>query len=147
MSGRLHHSPADIIRHLLVGLNVGTMPSAGENWPIHMAEPDQPDNCITMYDTEGRDFGRIRGGERQVMEGFQVKVRGVDHKTGYDKSNDIAQIMDTGVGNSTLTIDGTTYIVHTISRTSGVLILGKEIALSKRNLFTINAVVSLRIRP
>lgn len=148
MSGLLHHSPADIIRYILVAGSNGTMPSAGESWPINVSsEPDQPDNCITLYDTEGIDGGRtMNDGERQVHEGIQVKVRGTDHVVGFAKASLLASALDS-IRAKVLTIDSTTYIVHCVIRTGGVLSLGKEVTASKRSLFTINATVSLRIKP
>lgn len=148
MSGTLLHSPADIIRHLLKNNDHGTMPTENEEWPLNISmEPDKPDNCITLYDTQGRDFGfTAPDRERQVMEGIQIKVRAIDHPTGWVKAIALAIAIDQ-VSETVLTIDATQYIVHRIRRTSDVLVLGQEKPNSVRQLFTINAVVSLRIKP
>ena len=52
----LLHSPADILRHLLVDLGAGVLPENGTktNWPISEGqELNAPDNAICTYDTEG----------------------------------------------------------------------------------------------
>lgn len=148
MSGRLYHSAADIVRNLLKNEGHGTLPTEREAWPLNLSvEPDKPDNCITLYDTQGRDFGfTTPDRERQVMEGIQIKVRAIDHQTGFNKANALAIAIDQ-ISEEVLTIDGTQYIVHRIRRTSDVLVLGLEKPQSMRQLFTINAVVSLRIKP
>lgn len=148
MSGTLLHSPADIIRNLLRNNGHGTMPEEREAWPLNITvEPDKPDNCITLYDTQGRDFGfTAPDKERQVMEGIQIKVRATEHKAGFVKANAIAIAIDR-ISEAVLTIESTQYIVHRIRRTSDVLVLGLEMPQSVRSLFTINAVVSLRIKP
>ena len=148
MSGPLNHSPADIVRHLLKNEGYGTLPEEREDWPLNISmEPDKPDNCITLYDTQGRDFGfTAPDRERQVMEGIQIKVRAIDHPTGFTKANALAIAIDR-ISEEVLMIDATQYIIHRIRRTSDVLVLGQEKPQSNRHLFTINAVVSLRIKP
>jgi len=145
MSGHLEESPADIIRQLLVDLSLGTEPSADGSWPIHSTqEPDQPDDCITVYDTEGTQDGRsMIDGERFIHFGFQVRVRHAKHETGYHKADDIAMALDKTVYQNTVTIGANTYLVHAVSRKSGPLALGREPG-TGRVLFTINAVASIR---
>lgn len=152
MSGSLSHSPAEVIRQLLIDLGVGTVPSALGNWPIHVArEPDKPDSAITVYNTTGRDHGRtMNDGERQEHLGIQVRVRDMNHDDGFEKAQAVAMVLDQTVRLNTVTVSdrvGTgsaTYTVYSVSRTTGVIIVGEERPDSRRNIFTINAVVSLR---
>lgn len=146
MSGTLTHSPADVLRHLLVELGQGVLPSVGGDWPIYVgAEPNTPDSVVTLYDTAGRDDGRVMSdGERQEHHGVQIRLRDPDHQSGYLKARAVALALDQDIAQSEQTIAGTTYTVHAVSRTTDVISLGKEVPKSKRNLFTINVVVALR---
>jgi hypothetical protein len=139
------HSPADVLRYLLIQLGLGTAPSSGGAWPVYAAdEPATPDNCITVYDTQGRDAGRIMNtGEREEYPGFQVRVRSLDHPTGALKANQIADALDTAVRLTNVTVETYTYLVYCVSRTGNVLAAGKESPTSKRKLFFINGVVRL----
>lgn len=145
MSGALTHSPSQVIQQLLVDLGIGTLPSAGGSWPITASqERDKPDNVITVYDTAGVPDGRTMiDGVMQEHYGFQVKIRGDKHSTGYSKASEIQNAIDTGVQNTSVTVGSSVYAVATISRTGSIIALGTEPG-STRNLFTINATVSMR---
>lgn len=152
MSGNLFHSPADIIRTLLIDLGMATAPSAGGDWPAYVAqEPDTPDSVITVYDTAGTTGGRLQtSGETVEQHGFQVRVRDANHFEGYEKARAIAVALDESVANAVVSVGddvGTgsdTYIVYAVTRKGGIISLGKESPASKRSIFTINAVVALR---
>ncbi len=146
MSGSLSHSPADIVRRLLIDLSQGTDPSDGGSWPIFTgAESDTPDNAITIYDAASILGGRTQiDGEVQEHYGFRVRVRAVSHAVGDAKARAIAIVLDETVYQDTVTIGAIQYLVQAVSRKSGVLRLGKEVPGSRRHLFTINAVVALR---
>lgn len=146
MPGLLLHQPSFIVRRVLIDLGFGTNPSANLAWPMFdNSEPDSPDNVITIYDTSGKKSGRVMfSGETDLHHGIQIRVRGADAIVGYTKAMAIANGVDVTVYREVITIDSTEYIVQEISRTSDVLVLGKETPKSKRSLFTINAVVSLR---
>lgn len=145
MSGALSHSPADVVRYMMIDLSLGTIPTAGGSWPINVSvEPDSPDNCITIYDTEGIQSGSEQvGGEVQEHHGFQVRVRSPTHAVGYAKARAIAQALDTLVAYETVTISSNTYRVESVSRRGDVLVLGKDMSNTKRDLFTINYLVSI----
>ena len=146
MSGALTHSPADIIRQLLIDLSLGTAPADSGSWPIYVsAVPDTPDSIVTVTDTTGKDDGRLmNGGERQEHHGFQIAIRAVTHAAGFTKARAIAVSIDEDVDNADVTVSSSSYVVYAISRISGVIVAGKNPPTSKRNLFTINAVVALR---
>lgn len=146
MAGALTHSPADVIRYLLIDEGLGTLPSVSGSWPVYAAnEPDTPDNCITVYHTSNTIHGReMTAGETQEHEGVQIRIRSAGHNTGYVKADTIKRALDTSVSWNTVTISGTDYLVHAVHRTTGVLSLGKDLTNSRRDLFTINAVASLR---
>ncbi len=147
MSGPLNHSQSQIIRQLLIDLGGGTDPDDDDDWPIYANQiVDSPDSVITIKNTTPRNDGRLMvSGEAQVHEGIQITVRAADHGVCHDKTNDIAIIMSETVLNNTVVIGvGSAYTVYAASLTSGPIDLGKNVDISKRNLFTLNYTVSLR---
>lgn len=148
MSIILTHTPADIIRKLLVDLGLGTEPSVNQTWPAFSSnEPDLPDNIITVYDTAGSSDGRVIGGATLDHYGFQVKIRSTTHDVGWTKADAIRYAMQRTVYQRDVTLSGKTYRISCISKIGQVLHLGKEeslAAVSKRNAFTINAQVAIR---
>jgi hypothetical protein len=146
MSGSLANSPAQIISQLLIDLSLGSAPADNDVWPIRFSgEPKSPDNVITVTDTVGKQDGRFQvDGQRQSHPGFQVRIRATNHVIGYAKAQTIAIALDESVQLAGVTVDGNTYRVYSISRVGDVFDLGKNHPTNNLNLFTINAVASLR---
>ena len=148
MPGTLTHSPADVMRWLLIDMGHGTDPATEPLglWPAYAGgEPATPDEVITVYDTAGVIDGfTMTDGEAQERHGIQIRVRSATHRRGYNKSRAIAVALDQDVYQETVTIDGTAYLVWTATRTTDVLAIGKESPTSKRSIFTLNALVSMR---
>lgn len=142
---QLNHSPADIVRYLLVDLARGSLPEDETDWPIFVSqEADHPDSCITLYDTSGILEGRAQiSGEIQEHYGIQIRVRAANSTIAYAKISEINAWIDESVRNNLVTIEGSQYLVYAITRKGGILSLGKEVSASKRNLYTVNAIVSL----
>lgn len=145
MSGVLLHSPGDIVRRALIAIGQGLDPPSTP-WPIYAdAEPNSPDNVITVYGTSGNMDGRMMAdGSWVVHHGIQVRIRSATPTAGFVKANAIAVAMDQSIYQQGITISGTSYLVHSISRKGEVIPLGKEEPGSKRNVFTINAVVVIK---
>jgi hypothetical protein len=145
MSTSLARSPADVVRWLLILLDLGTDPEDADSWPIHASsEPDSPDNLITVYDTAGMTDGRVhRTGETAEHRGVMVQVRGTDQPTAWVKSDAIREALDEQVHNLLVTIDDEEYVVYAVTRHSGPLSLGRE-PNTDRFLFTLNAVVTVK---
>ena len=143
----LDHSTADVIRHLMINLGHGVLPptSAGDAWPIYRGnEPPAPDNCITVYDAQGVDHGRLMvTSERVIDYGFQIRVRSQTYEVGHTKARQL-QVECDDVYQDEVTIDSTTYIIHAINLTSDVIPLGKEEGSTSRYLFTINGTVTMK---
>ena len=145
MSGQLDHSPARIIRELLIDLSSGSATSGlSSDWAVTVGDlPDTPDNVMMIRDSQGILDGRAMvGGLRLIMHGFQVTIRAQDQQSGYLQANDIAVAVD-AVWNSTVIIGSSTYLVTAISRTGDVIYVGTDKPQSNLHLFTINARVSL----
>ena len=153
----LYNSPADVIRWLLVQLGTNTItlasgqtipiglvtdPTTSQSWPCYASdEPDTPDNVVTIYDTQGRDDGRsMIDGERYEHHGIQIRVRAQSHVVGFLQARQIAVVLDQAVFRVGVTIAGHNFFVPCVSRTSGVIPLGRDTPNTKRRIFTINAV-------
>lgn len=153
MPGSLNHSPAEIVQTLLIDLGYGV--SQGNlPWPVFVAnEPETPDNCVTVYDTVGRQHGRtFPDGERQEHHGIQVRIRAALHEIGYRKARQVAVALDEEVYRDEVTVDTSEYRVHSITRVSDIVPLPKPMNTGKipltdewRAVFVINALVSLRL--
>lgn len=132
----LQDSPAQIVRQLLIDLGGG---SDGGTWPIYAtSEPSDPDNVITVYDTIGQDDGRAQiDGSVFYHYGLQVRVRAIDHPTGWAKAIALRDLLATVYHNLT-TVGSNKYEVWAISRLAQPLFIGKDVPRSKRTLFTIN---------
>lgn len=139
------HSPADILRHALVNLGIGTLPDEAGEWPISCSvELPSPDNTITTFDTEGLDQGVYQlTGEVVGPAGIQLQVRCSNENTGWRKANQIFNTLTKGIYDVFVTIDSVTYLIHSVSTTSDILPLGPESPTSKRRLFTLNTVCNL----
>ena len=146
MSGPLTHSPADVIQQLLIDLELGTAVADEGAWPVYASRlPDTPDPAIAAIDTVGKKQGRTMiDGEVQENPGVQILIRAASSTTGWTKARAIAVALDEEVNLDYVTIDGSVYLVYNVSRTSGPMALGKDVPNSKRNLFSVNATVTLR---
>lgn len=145
-----YYSPADIVRRLLISLGAGVSPSNGALWPVYAtSEPGTPDNVVTVYDTAGLDDGRAMvDGELFRHLGFQVRVRSIDHRSGWDKASEIQNLLARSTYDEVVAMpDDTRYLIHCVSRIGDVIALGKEVPNSKRSLFTVNATVTLTLIP
>lgn len=148
MSGNLSHTPAQVIRQLLIDLAVGTDITDAAAWPIYGSlHPDTPDNSIAVTDTPGRVNGRSQiDGEVTEHHGVQVRIRGITHEVGYVRANLIKNAIDKESTRAQVVIGTSTYTVHAITRVGDVIAMGPESPSSRRRLFSINAVVALRMQ-
>ena len=143
MPGSLDANGGDVLRRALIALGLGTTPSANGSWPIYYAsEPDVPDNLITVYDTSGRDSGRVAQGERAEFDGVQIRVRSSNIEIGTTKARAIEEALD-GIYNYSVSFNSHTYRIQTIQRTGKFIPIGKE-ENTNRRLFTLNALLTLR---
>lgn len=144
----LLHSPADVVSRVLIALGLGSDPANNEAWPVFVsAEPGDPDNCLTLFDTPWRGDGRsMIDGEAWHHHGFQVRVRSATHKEGFARASAIHEGLDQDVHDDIVTLDGTRYLVHAVSGTN-ILCLGKNVPHTKRSLFTINGLTTIRVLP
>jgi hypothetical protein len=146
MPNYLVNSPADVVRKLLIDLALCTSPALSQPWPVFAAnEPDTPDNCVTVYDSpdswsDGRD---MNSGEPMVQHSVQVRVRSVDHPTGWTKADLIRRTLAEGVYLRQVLISPKAYLMQCLTRFSAVMALGAESPTSKRRIFVINMAATL----
>src|SRR5215472_5350045 len=98
MTTTLLNSPAEIVRAALIEVGVADDPSpwmdlvngnggvkpSNTMWPVFVwGEPSNPDNCITLYDTDGIDHGQSMVDLQLFAHyGIQVRIRSTDQRTG-----------------------------------------------------------------
>lgn len=141
----LTHSPADVLRSLLVALGLAAYPPATP-WPAFLGlQPDQPDDALTLTDTPGRKLGR-RHHDGRVLEypGVQVLVRSSDHATGWAKAAAVESALDESVYDTAVAVGASSYLVHSVTRTSKAVFNGKETLRTARTVFTLNVLLDLR---
>ena len=144
----LLNSPADILRWLLIDMGLGSEPAIPQvlPWPVFATnEPDEPENCLTCFDTEGQPDGRTQpDGEYQQHYGIQIRCRSGNHPTGYQQLQAIAIALDQTVNMATVLITPASYVVWVVDRRGDVIPIGKDVPKTKRSIFTVNVVAAIR---
>lgn len=147
MTGSLVHSPAQILRKLLIDLGLGSMPDPTTTiiWPIFAESmPSSPDNLICTYTTQGVLQGSsMVDGEVQESYGFMIKVSTAVDRDGWSMASLIVNKIDKEVNRTTVIIDAFSYLVHSMRRTSSILNLGKGVPANKQNAYTINGTMTI----
>jgi len=89
-----------IIAETSLGYVFGTNIFIGE-------EPISPDNCVTIFDTPGfPQMLTATRGENYYYPSVQIRVRNGRYDTGWDKANDIVQLLHARAQG---TVNGTLY--------------------------------------
>ena len=150
MSGSLNHAPSQIVRQLLIDLEVGADGSA--TWPVYAEqEPDKPDACITVYETAGVGRGRFQiSGEVQVLYGIQINTRAANSQAARKKADDILYSLTQEVHLDAVSVTddegygtaSTSYVFYNISHKSGPLPVPEPN--SDRKFYSTNFIVNLR---
>jgi len=145
MSGTLTHSPAQVLRELLIAFGQGTDPDDDLTWPVYAdKKPENPDNLIVVFNSTGKVEGRtMNDGEVQEKHGCRVVIRHTDTEAGYTKAKGIQQLLDKEVYQEIVTHSGVDYLIHSISRSEDVANLGHEPG-NRRLLFSFNCLINLR---
>lgn len=158
MSGLLIDSQQAVLATALTALTGKTIVMSGvsfivnpRGWPISYGqEAETPDDVITIYGTLGKDDGRTQiDGELQEHHGVQVRVRS-GTKVGFRVITGLAiacdQLVDMGVLVTTSDLGSNHYIIQSCNRTgNGINSLGKEMSPTRRNLYTFNALLNVRM--
>ena len=144
MTGTLTHRPNAIMRQLLIDQSLGSNGDTTD-WPVYAGrEPDTPDNVITVYNTSPVYQGRfMTNGEVQERPGIMIRVRGTTEAVMHTKIDAIRNALDKSINIQQVNVSTSIYIVHSVSRTSGPIFLGKDLPNSERNAATLNVTVAL----
>ena len=143
----LTHSLAEIMQQLLIDLNLGTMPGPPHGtWPVFATgEPTDPEDVISVRDTQGIQFGRHMGdGEFYEDQGAIIRVRAATHVAARTKIFAITDALDKTVYRTYVTVGGIGYCVHSVQRTGRPIPIGKESPVSRRTVFVLNVLVSVK---
>jgi hypothetical protein len=121
--GDLVHSPADLVRRILIALAELTDPDNEDDWPgYYSSEPSLPDNVVTCYDTTAKKDARIFTGRQITHFGVQVRIRSTTPAIGYLKSRQLATALDrlNASGYYEIEVGDETYLVHAVSRVGDI---------------------------
>lgn len=157
MSLPLLHTPADVLSRVLIGRGYLAAPAAGTTpWQAYVGGwPDgAPDRVVTLQDTAGIDQGRSQGtGETFQKYGVQVLLRSDRQDAGALKALGLRRQLAEDVGSlgyETIAIPAqtgvgaATYQLTGVSGIGQVLPLGKESPTSRRSMFSMNLLLSIR---
>ena len=144
----MNHSPAYIIAQFLIEEGIFIDPSESGNWPLYVGLlPDGSDvdhDVAACLDTESIKDGRIfEDGENIFHEGFQIIIRAEEYNTGYQKAKEVTSILEV-IFRDEIVISGTTYRIDNVTQTTGVVVLGQEEGSKRRELFSVNFLVTLK---
>lgn len=143
----LYDLPSDIVQQLLIDLGVGVAVTTGSetDWQVYStAEPDRPDNCITVYNAPGNVDGSDAWGRMFEQYGIQVRIRADQETTAWRRAKLIANRLDTEVSMTSVEVGEVTYQVSSVNRSGNIIGLG-VIPGSRRVAYTLNAMMSVRI--
>jgi hypothetical protein len=150
VSSVLAHTPARVLAQVMVDLGLATNPEAptAGAWPVYAGkEPDEPDDAMTVYDTAGRDQGRVNpDGTRLELYGVQVRVRSAAKQDGYVQSWVITAALD-ALYWRTVVVEAETYLLRNVVRAGPPVALGTDSPRTERWLCTTNFLLSLARRP
>lgn len=156
----LNHAPREVVRALLIQLGVGTDGQSYAAWPVfHGMEPNDPDNCITLFDDDSTHHGRTQvNGEVQEHYNVEIRVRAAGVTTGTalqhgsqavrSKINSIVRALDQQVRMTNVNVTNemgntTPYVVHAASRNGGVADLGRQRENKERYVNTVSYSIAI----
>jgi len=144
----MDYSPAYIMSRFLIDAGLVIDPQDSGDWPIYVGLiPDDDvvkDDVVACVDTDPLKDGRImEDGENIFHYGFQLLIRATAYNTCYAKAQELALELET-INRDTVVISGTTYRLDNVTQTTGVLLLGQEDGSKRRELFSVNFLVTLK---
>jgi hypothetical protein len=146
----VYDPPSFILRQLLADLGLVVLPDGTEStpWQGHcVAEPNLPDQVVTLYDTSASDQGRVMyTGERVEDRGCQIRIRGGKYQNdAFLKGKQIADCLDQQVRRTLVVVGANEYMVHAINRKSDVTYIGEDTPTARRKVFTINVTMTVNL--
>lgn len=143
----MNTTPSEVIATFLRNADIGTVPSAGGEWPIYETRlPDGQNvksDVMAVIDTAGDKKARLMNGEVITDRGIQVLIRSAVFKTGWVKAELIARFLDI-IGSTDVIVDSETYTINACRRTSDIVNMGQEPNDQERHMLSINYLVSFK---
>ena len=144
----MDHSPAYIISKYLIGEGLLTAPGDSGDWPVYVGIlPDgdkTENNIVACVDTSPVKDGRIMStGENIFHHGCQLLLRATAYNTGYSKMQALQAALE-AVNRDSIAISTSTYRLDNITLTTGVVVIGQEEGSERRELFSLNFLVTLK---
>lgn len=146
MNDLLYAPQQDILRQVLVDLKLGIRPGTGQGrWPVYVdQEPDEPDECLTLYQDQNTSAGRnMVDGEETEYFGVQIQVRCPSSKDGALYAHKIKLALDQLQVPYTVSLGGHSYKIYNCSPSGTVIPLGQDQTNQSRFLWTINYLLTL----
>ena len=141
-------SPAVILAQYLRDAGLFVDPDESGDWPLYIAStPDGKniqDDVGTVYDTTGVKDGRLMAGQNIFHYGIQIRIRCVVYTEGYTKAKTVAANLST-LRSEEVVLEGNTYQIKNAQATSAIIPLGNEPGSKRRELLTMNYLLTLKI--
>lgn len=142
-----------VLRQALIDMGQGSVAHYtgkkydGDPWPIFATgEPSNPDDCVTIYNTQGQSDGRTTvDGEIQEHHGFQVRLRSANKDSGHAKLSELRRVMAEVLYQRSVAIPGVAsrYLIHCVAKLGSVLEVGTDSPGSTRTIFTLNGLMAI----
>ena len=113
------NSVSDDFKDLLVAGGAGKF-GATEGWSIAIGhQPDEPDECITVYEVPGRVTEETFDGMNEIEElPVQVRVRATSFQRAFEKSKQVREILNRNSTNIESIPNDTCYLSISIATPS-----------------------------
>jgi hypothetical protein len=140
--------PSRVIQRLLIEAEICAEPSktAQNSWPALIAHlPDDPVECVAIYDTAPVTEGRLLAGGLVQRWGIQVRARAHPNEgyaVGWAKITRINRFL-MGVINVATVVDGVTFVAQSIAHDTGPYFIGIDDQ-TRYNNFTLNVLANIR---
>jgi len=145
----MDYSPAEIMTEYMIQQGLVTDPSDQTTWPIYTGllpdDGDVEDDIVACMDTEAVKDGRIfSSGENIFHYGFQFLVRAVEYNDAWQKAKALEDACEL-INRDEVDMDSTvTYRLDNVTLTTGVTSLGQEEGSKRRQIFSVNFLVTLK---
>jgi len=141
-------SPASILAAYLIAEGLVTDPSDGNSWPLYVSymsdEIGGKTNAGAIFNTPGLKDGRYMVGTVVQHFGIRIEIRSRAHNDGWAKLEAIATNLDS-VQNESVVVSGETYLIQNVSRVEPMIPEGTEKGTKKRQLFSHNFRMTVKI--
>lgn len=146
MSGALNHTPAEIVHQWALDESLVLAPDSEGDWiGVINNTPADFTNIVSISDTAGITQGKTHpDGQTQEAHGIQFWIRGKTQPLAWAKGNAILTAVDAAL-RETVSIDGSTYLIQSMTPTSTLIPVGKEQPEDFMFIYSLNVTVPIRL--